>query len=108
MANRKTSTKRRRRPQPRNPIRLRWEDQGIPDKPDARRRMLREVSRTADDQAIHSILRWGLSCRTIPADELIHLNDLTQAQAKRLKTMTTAELKGLAKRQKACGKVVRS
>ena len=36
---------------------------------------------------------------TIPADEIVHLNDLTPAQAKRLKTMTTAELKALAKMQ---------
>jgi hypothetical protein len=103
----------------------------MPDKPAAQRSMLREVSRTVDDQAIHSILRWGLSyaqdsdtradlaeltrlkaaaaCRrTIPADQMVHLDDLTPAQAKRLKTMTTAELKALAKRQaKARGKAVR-
>jgi hypothetical protein len=80
----------------------------IPDKPDARRRMLREVSRTADDQAIHSILWWA-RLPTIPADEMVCLKDLTPAQAKRLKTMTTAELKALAKRQaRSHAKVVQS
>jgi hypothetical protein len=38
---------------------------------------------------------------TIPADELVHLDGMTPAQVKRLKTMTTAELKALAKRQAA-------
>ena len=45
---------------------------------------------------------------TIPADELVYIKDLTPAQAKRLKTMTTAELKALAKRQAmARGEAVR-
>ena len=51
----------------------------------------------------------GACRRTIPADEMVYLNDLTPAQAKRLKTMTTAELKALAKQQaKARGEAVRS
>jgi hypothetical protein len=46
---------------------------------------------------------------TIPADELVYLDGLTPGQVKRLKTMTTAELKALAKRQaKARRKAVRS
>jgi hypothetical protein len=114
----------RRRPQPATPVTIPWTHRGIPDKPTARRRMLREISRAVDDEAIYSILYWALSrarnCeqraavtelarikaadaaagrRTIPADEIVYLNDLTPAQAKRLKTMTTAQLKALAKRQ---------
>jgi hypothetical protein len=46
---------------------------------------------------------------TIPADELVHLDGMTPAQVKRLKTMTTAQLKALAKRQAAARrKAVRS
>jgi hypothetical protein len=46
---------------------------------------------------------------TIPADELVYLDGMTPAQVKRLKTMTTAELKALAKRQAAARrKAVRS
>ena len=49
-------------------------------------------------------------CRgTIPADEIVYLADLTPAQLKRLKTITAAELKALAKRQAmGRGKAVRS
>lgn len=129
MANSKTTTKPRRRPQPAKPI-IPWKHRGIPDKPAARQRMLREIARTVDDQAIRSTLWWALAnaCesdtrrdlaeldrlrlagrRTIPTDELVYIKDLTPAQAKRLKTMTTAELKTLAKQQaKARGKAVRS
>jgi hypothetical protein len=47
--------------------------------------------------------------KTIPADEMVYLNDLTPRQAKRLKTMTTTQLKALAKRQAAARrKAVRS
>jgi hypothetical protein len=37
--------------------------------------------------------------QTIPSDGVVYLNDLTPAQAKRLKTMTTAELTALAQQQ---------
>jgi hypothetical protein len=108
MAKTSRITKPSGRQRPANLIRIRWEDRAIPDKPDARRRMLREVSRTADDQAIHSILWWA-RLPTIPADEMVCLKDLTPAQAKRLKTMSTAELKALAKQQaKTRGEAVRS
>lgn len=36
---------------------------------------------------------------TIPADSIIYINDLTPSQQKRLKTMSRAERKALAKRQ---------
>jgi len=37
--------------------------------------------------------------RTIPVDEVIYIADLTPAQAKRLKGMTNAQLKALARKQ---------
>jgi hypothetical protein len=60
-------------------------------------------------QAETTSLRAAACRRTIPADEIVYLSDLTPRQAKRLKTMTTAELKALAKRQAAARrKAVRS
>ena len=64
---------------------------------------------TVTEYAGFADLPWFKDLPTIPADEFVHLNDLTPAQFKRLKTMTAAELKALAKRQaKARGEAVRS
>jgi hypothetical protein len=41
----------------------------------------------------------AVCCRVIPANEIVYLEDLTPPQLKRLKIMTAAELKALAKRQ---------
>lgn len=109
----------RRRQQP-SDIGIRWANRGIPDKPAAQRRMLREIARSVDDKAINLTLQWALHVardsdtradlaelarlriagrRTIPFDEIVYLNDLKPGEAKRLKTMTSAQLKALAKRQ---------
>jgi hypothetical protein len=81
MAKAKTITKARRRPQP-------------------------AKLRRSELPLVHGVLASGFADHpnwhrwpTIPADEIVYINDLTPAQAKRLKTMTTAQLKALAKRQ---------
>src|SRR5262245_52687398 len=87
--------------------------------------MLREIARKVDDQAISSILWWALAharesdtrrdlaelariktsgiyiagAKTFKADDLVHLNDCTPAERKRLTHMSSAELGRLAKKQ---------
>jgi hypothetical protein len=83
MATKQTTTKPSRRQQPAKFV-IPWRNRGIPDKPSARRAMLREISRTVDNAALHTILYWGLQT-AVKSDERADLAELARIRAARVR-----------------------
>jgi hypothetical protein len=70
----------RRRPQPAKPA-IRWEHRVVPDEPAAQRRMLQEMIRSVDDQAIDRIVHWSLP-RACDSDTRADLAELARIKSR--------------------------